>query len=162
MYARCSRILEREIEALRGIGELQKQVHDAVFKREWAGFEALLAKASGIGTELEALEEERRTLFSELPGFSAAPDFETGFYRLSVCLPPDEQRDLTAKYRELRMAGRRVRINNENLLAYIAGIRATMAAFIESAFPGRKGRLYARNGAVIPQDMSCMVLNHSL
>jgi hypothetical protein len=162
MYELCSQVFEREIGLLRGIGELQKQVWDAVLKREWAGFEALLSAAGRIGTELAALEGERQALFDKIPGFSGAADQETGFYRLAVSLPPEEQRELTAKYRELKMAGLRVRINNENLLAYIAGAKAAMSVFIESAFPGRKGRVYTRSGAVVPQDMRCMVLNHSL
>jgi hypothetical protein len=162
MYKLCSQVLEREIELLRGIGEAQKQVWDAVIKREWTDFEALLAMTGRIGAELEGLEGERRVLFAKLPGFSAGMDPEAGFYRLVLSLPPEGQREMTAKYRELKMAGLRVRINNENLLSYIAGIKATMAAFIESAFPDRKGRVYTRSGAVVPQDMRCMVLNHSL
>jgi hypothetical protein len=165
MYALCSRVLGQEIELLQSIAGAQKQVWDAVLKREWAGFETLLAMTGRIGTELENLEGERRGLFRELPGFSGDGDDkteETCFYRLIAPLPPEERGDLAAKYRELRMAVLRVRINNENLLAYIAGIRATMSAFIESAFPDRKGRLYTRRGAAAPPDMRCMVLNHRL
>jgi hypothetical protein len=177
MYTRCSRVLEREIELLRSVGDTQKQVWDAVLKREWAGFEALLAMTGPIGAELERLEGERKALFNGFPasaggqtnqtGQSAQPgqaaaDDETGFYRLISPLPPEERGDLAAKYRELKMAALRIRTNNENLLAYIAGIRATMSAFVESAFPDRKGRLYTRRGAAAPQDMRCMVLNHRL
>jgi hypothetical protein len=160
MYELCSQVLEREVELLRGIGEAQKRVWDAVVKREWTDFEALLSMAGRIGTELAELEGERQALFAKLPGFSGG--LETGFYRLTASLPPDEQKELRTKYRELKLAGLRVRINNENLLAYIAGVKATMSAFIESAFPDRKGRVYTRKGAVVPQDMRCMVLNHSL
>jgi hypothetical protein len=162
MYELCSKILEQEIGLLRGIGDTQKRVWDAVLKREWTDFEALLSMAGRIGTELAELEDERKALFEKVPGFSGATDPEAGFYRLAASLPPEKQRDLTAKYRELKMAGLRVKINNENLLAYIAGVKAAMSAFIESAFPGHKGRVYTRSGAVVPQDMRCMVLNHSL
>jgi hypothetical protein len=169
MYALCSRILGQEIEALQSIAGAQQQVWEAVLKREWTGFEALLAMTGRIGAELENLEGERQGLFRELPGFSGDRDGktgettdETGFYRLIAPLPPEERKELAAKYRELRMAVLRVKINNENLLAYIAGVRATMSAFIESAFPDRKGRLYTRRGAVAPPDMRCMVLNRRL
>jgi hypothetical protein len=162
MYKLCSQILSREIEVLRGIGELQKQVREVVVKREWTGFEALLSMINRIGMELEELEGERKALFYKSPVFSAAADLETGFYRFVISLPQGEQKDLTAKYRELKAACLRVKIYNENLLSYIAGIRTTMSAFIESAFPDRKGRVYTRYGAVVPQDMRCMVLNHSL
>jgi hypothetical protein len=162
MYALCSQLLGREIEILKNIGDAQKQVRDAVLRREWAGFEALLAMTDRIGAELEGLEGERKALFSGFPGFSAAGDDETSFYRLISPLPPEERGELAAKYRELKMTVLRVKINNENLLAYIAGFRAAMSAFVESAFPDRKGRLYTRRGAAAPQDMRCMVLNHRL
>ncbi|MDR2374851.1 MAG: hypothetical protein LBD96_00260 [Treponema sp.] len=162
MYKLCSRVLEREAGILAAVEESQKQVRNAVVKREWTGFEALLAMIDRAAAELEGLEEERKALFSRLPGFSAGHDHETGFYRFIASLPFDEQKKLTAQYRELKMAALRIRINNENLLTYIAGIKVTMSAFIESAFPDRKGRLYSRSGTVIRQDMRCMVLNRSL
>jgi hypothetical protein len=178
MYQVCSRILNRENELLKDIEAAQKQVREAVVKREWADFEKFQAQLGRIGTELEGLEGERKALFggqspsgSEnspgtpgIPGTSRTPrtNEETGFYRLIAGLSPGEQRELTGKYRELRMAGMRVRIHNDNLLAYIAGIRSAMSAFIESVFPGRKGRVYSRSGAVVPQDMRSMVLNRSL
>jgi hypothetical protein len=184
MYQICSRILNRENELLNGIAAAQTQVREAVVKREWADFENLQALLGRIGAELEGLEGERKTLFCGCPpagpGSSPEPspgpqnpenskppetalaNEEAGFFRLIAGLPPGEQRELAGKYRELRMAGIRVRINNDNLLAYIAGIRSTMSAFIESVFPDRKGRVYSRSGAVVPQDMRSMVLNRSL
>jgi hypothetical protein len=175
MYQVCSRVLDRETELLIGIEAAQKQVREAVVKREWADFEKLQARLGRIGAELEGLEGERKALFGgqspsgsgnspEVPGIPGTPGVneETGFYRLIAGLSPAEQRDLTGKYRELRLAGLRVRIHNDNLLAYIAGIRSAMSAFIESVFPDRKGRVYSRSGAVVPQDMRSMVLDRSL
>jgi hypothetical protein len=169
MYQVCSRVLDRETELLTSIEAAQKQVREAVIKREWADFEKLQARLGRIGTELEGLEGERKALFNgqspagggNSPG-TPGTDEETGFYRLIAGLPSTEQRDLTGKYRELKLAGLRVRINNDNLLAYIAGIRSAMSAFIESVFPDRKGRVYSRSGAVVPQDMRSMVLDRSL
>jgi hypothetical protein len=169
MYQVCSRILDREKELLNGIEAVQKQVREAVVKREWADFESLQTLLGRVGVELEELDGERKALFGgytqvkagNSPG-AAEIDEEAGFYRLTAGLPPEEQRKLAGKYRELRMAGLRVRINNDNLLAYIAGIKSTMSAFIESVFPDRKGRVYSRSGAVVPQDMRSMVLNRSL
>jgi hypothetical protein len=172
MYQVCSRVLNRETELLKGIEAAQKQVREAVVKREWADFEKLQAQIGRIGAELEGLEGERKALFygqaplgggnsPETPETSGINE-EIGFYRFIAGLPPAEQRDLAEQYRELRTAGLKVRINNDNLLAYIAGIKASMSAFIESAFPDRRGRVYSRNGAVVPQDMRSMVLNRSL
>ncbi|MDR0731411.1 MAG: flagellar protein FlgN [Treponema sp.] len=162
MYKLCFQVLRRETGLLEAIGEAQKQVRDAVVKREWPGFEALLTMIDRTAVELEGLEAERKALFDKLPGVSAYPDNETGFYRFIASLPFDEQKELRAQYRELKIAALRVKINNENLLTYIAGIKATVSAFIESAFPDRKGRLYSRSGTVRPQDMRGMVLNRSL
>jgi hypothetical protein len=162
MYQVCSRILDRENELLRGVEAAQAQVRDTVVRREWAGFEGLLAAINRIGAELEGLEGERSALFGKIFPLAPETDGETGFYRLIAGLPPGERRELGGKYRELKMAGLRVRINNDNLLAYIAGIKVAVSAFIESAFPGRGGRVYSPSGMVMSQDMRCMVLNHRL
>jgi hypothetical protein len=161
MYQVCSRILDRENELLKGIEAAQIQVRDTVVKREWTGFEGFLAAIGRIGAELEELEGERRALFEKLFPPFREKDEESGFYRLIAGLPPEEQRELGGKYRELKMAGLRIRMNNDNLLAYIAGIRAMVSAFFESAFPGRGGRIYSPSG-VRQQDMRSMVLNHRL
>ncbi|MDR2178259.1 MAG: flagellar protein FlgN [Treponema sp.] len=160
MHKVCSQVLGREAELLQGIAEAQKRVRNAVIKRKWADFETILAAIGRTAAELEGLERERKALFGKLSG--GFPDNEAGFYRFLAFLPPGEQKELTAKYRELKIAALRIKINNENLLAYITGIKATMSAFIESAFPDRRGRVYSRSGAVMPQDMRCMVLNRSL
>jgi hypothetical protein len=166
MYQLCARILSRETELLKGIQAAQKQVREAVAKREWADFDRLQSALNQIGEELRGLEGERKALFSESPRESAgkfdAETGEAGFYRFIEGLPPGEQRDLSGKYRELRMAGLRARIDNDNLLAYTAGLKTLVSAFIESAFPDRKGRVYSRSGAVAPRDMRSMVLSHSL
>ncbi|MDR1444682.1 MAG: hypothetical protein LBI94_07370 [Treponema sp.] len=161
MYQVCSRILDRENELLNGIEAAQQQVRDTVVKREWAGFEGFLAAIDRIGAELEKQEGERKALFGALFPSSREADGETGFYRLIAGLPPEEQRELGGKYRELKMAGLRVRMNNDNLLVYIAGIKVAVSAFVESAFPGRGGRVYSPSG-IRHQDMRCMVLNHRL
>jgi hypothetical protein len=169
IYEACSQVLGRETELLCGIEAAQKQVWDAVINREWTDFEALLSMMDRIGVELGGLEEERERIIHELaeplvppaPGSFAEPLAPGSFYRLISGLPEAERKELTGLYRELKMAGIRVRIANENLLSYIAEVKATMTGFIEAAFPDRKGKVYARNGAVVPADMRSMVLNRS-
>jgi hypothetical protein len=164
IYEACSQVLGRETELLCGIEAAQKQVWDAVIKRQWTDFEDLLAMMDRIGTELEALEEERKQVIHELSGGPSKNGWEGengGFYRIVAMLPEAERKELTGLYRELKMAGIRVRIANDNLLSYIAEVKTTMSGFIEAAFPDRKGKVYSRNGAVVPADMRSMVLNRS-
>jgi hypothetical protein len=160
VYAVCSQVLGREIELLCDIEAAQKRVWDAVVKREWTDFEALMAGMGLIGAELGRLEDQRMGLVKELTADSGGRGDD--FYALTAPLPAPERHELTEKYRGLKMAGLRVRMANESLLAYMAGIKTTMAGFIEAAFPDRKGRVYSRSGAVVPQDMRSMVLNRSL
>jgi hypothetical protein len=161
-------VLGRETELLCGIEAAQKQVWDAVIKREWTDFESLISMMDRIGTELAGLEEERQQvihkLSDELTGSSGPAGGEaenSSFYRLISTLPEPERKELTDLYRQLKMAGLRVRIANDNLLAYLAEVKTTMSGFIEAAFPDRKGRVYSRSGAVVPADMRSMVLNRS-
>jgi hypothetical protein len=164
IYEACSQVLGRETELLGGIEAAQKQVWDAVINREWTDFEGLLAMMDRIGIELGELEEERKRVICELAGGLSKNGWEGengSFYRLISGLPEAERKELTGCYRELKMAGIRVRIANDNLLSYIAEVKATMTGFIEAAFPDRKGKVYTRNGAVAPADMRSMVLNRS-
>jgi hypothetical protein len=160
VYDACSQVLGRETELLCDIEAAQKRVWDAVVKREWADFEALMAGMGKIGAELGRLEDERTGLVRELAADSGGGGDD--FYGMAALLPARERHELMEKYRGLKMAGLRVRTANESLVAYMAGIKTTMAGFIEAAFPDRKGRVYSRSGAVVPQDMRSMVLNRRL
>jgi hypothetical protein len=159
IYEACSQVLGRETELLCGIEEAQKQVWDAIIKRQWTDFEALMSMMDRIAMELTGLEEERGQIVHSLQ--QGDDDENVRFYRLLSALPEIERKELTGRYRELKMASLRVRIANDNLLIYIAEVKATMAGFIEAAFPDRKGRVYSRSGAVVPADMRSMVLNRS-
>jgi hypothetical protein len=160
VYDCCSQVLGRETELLGDIEAAHKRVWDAVVKRDWADFEALMAGMDRIGAELGRLEDERMGLVREMAADSGGRGDD--FYAVVAPLPPGERKELSERYRGLKMAGLRVRAANESLLAYMAGIRATMSGFIEAIFPDRKGRVYSRSGAVVPQDMRSMVLNHRL
>jgi hypothetical protein len=160
LYDVCSQVLGRETELLRAVEAAQKRVWDAVVRREWADFEALMAGMDRIGDELGRLEAERMGLVRELAADSGGGGED--FYAVVALLPPGERYDLAERYRGLKMAGLRVRVANESLLAYMAGIKGTMAGFIGAVFPDRKGRVYSRSGAVVPQDMRSMVLNRRL
>ncbi|GHV48796.1 hypothetical protein AGMMS49546_39530 [Spirochaetia bacterium] len=163
LYEGCSSILERETGMLREIESLQKLVWDAVISREWTDFEAHISRLNDFSAEFEVLEAERAEILAEFQEKAPlAPNHgeETRFYILVSRFPDAQRTELTNKYRELKKETIKVRISNDTLLSYLAGAKATVAGFLEAAFPDRKGRLYSRRGTAIPADMRSMVLNH--
>jgi hypothetical protein len=159
VFGRVSSVLRRETELLTEIGSLQKQVWETVLNRVWENFEGLMESLNVLGAEFRVLEQERAGLMGEFAGEGLREG--ESFYRLASRLPGPEGRELAGLYRNLKGETLRVRIASDSLLNYLGEARATASGFLEAAFPGRKGRVYSRQGALIPADMRSMVLNQS-
>jgi hypothetical protein len=158
IFGQVSSVLRREAELLTEIGSLQKKVWETVLNRVWDNFEGLMGALNILGTEFQVLEQERARLMAE---FGAQAWEGESFYRLASRLPGPDGRELAGLYRKLKSETLRVRIANDSLLDYLGEAKTTVAGFLEAAFPDRKGKVYSRQGALIPADMRSMVLNQS-
>jgi hypothetical protein len=160
-------ILKREIEILGKISSIQDLVRTAVVKREWVDFESLLAGMHEQGSEFELLEAERAGIFADIVpeksrGQASEQDAEAlNFYTLISRFPEDKRKELGELYRKLKQEALKTRMANDALLRYLNEGRTVIAAFLEAAFPDRKGKLYSRWGKQIRTDMRSMVLNRS-
>jgi hypothetical protein len=158
IFSQVSSVLRRETELLTEIGSLQKQVWETVLNRVWENFEGLMESLNVLGAEFQVLEQERAGLMAEFGGQARESE---SFYRLVSHLPGPEGRDLAGLYRNLKSETLRVRIANDSLLDYLGEAKTTVTGFLEAAFPDRRGKVYSRQGALIPADMRSMVLNQS-
>jgi hypothetical protein len=160
-------ILKREIEILGNISFIQDLVRNAVVNREWADFESLLDKMHEQGSEFELLEAERAGLFADfVPEKDRNEDRHknteaVNFYTLISRFPENNRKELTELYRKLKLETLKTRMANDSLLRYLNEGRAVIAAFLEAAFPDRKGKLYSRLGKQVQADMRSMVVNCS-
>jgi hypothetical protein len=158
----CLKILKAETELLKKIGSIQIFVKNAVINREWVDFELLLNSLSALSAEFEILEAERVRLFTGLARHGGEEEPGAGFYALVTRLPGAERKELTELYRRMKMETFKIRLTNDTLMQYLNEARATVAAFLDAAFPDRKGRIYSRQGVHIQADMRSMVLNQRL
>jgi len=158
VFEKCKAILLKECELVRRITSLQNLVYEAVINRDWGGFEANFSKLNKIGEEFTELEHERERLFA---GILPESDVSARFYSLTAGLPLEQRNELTEIYRNLKLETMRVKIMGENITSFIAEARATVAGFLEIAFPERKGKIYTPYGMAVSHDMRSMVLNRS-
>jgi hypothetical protein len=161
-YAECALILRQEIELLEKIRALQDQVKNAITSREWTDFEHYMGSLAAIGDEFEALDLERKALFT---GFAKELGFNNegvGFYSFAARLPETQQRELSELYRRIKMQTLGVRFANDSLTDYLNETQAVISGFLEAVFPDRKGKIYTRQGTQVSPDMRSMVLNQSL
>ncbi|MDR2020321.1 MAG: hypothetical protein LBQ14_06115 [Treponema sp.] len=155
-------ILTGEIGLLEKIALIQMQVKNAVINREWADFELLLDTLGKFSAEFETLEEERIRLFADLLPQKDGKGEGAGFYAMISRFSAEERKALTGLYRQLKMETFKIRLANDTLLRYLNEARTTVTAFLEAAFPDRKGRLYSRRGTQVPADMRSVVLSRRL
>jgi hypothetical protein len=166
LFEQCRDILIRECELVQKAASIQKEIEEAVTKREWIDFENHFEAMNAMGSGFVALEKEREGLFAEFEAAAGreenAPhldDDKGRFYALAAGLPAQQRDELTALYRSLKLEALRLRMAGESLLAYLASAKATLEGFIELAFPDRGGRMYSHRGIKVTHDMRSMVLN---
>jgi hypothetical protein len=161
-YEACLAVLKAQTEILEKITAVQMFVKNAVINREWADFELLLNSLSVLSAEFETLEARRVRLFDDFFLRTGEKDAQAGFYVIAARLPGAERKEITELYRRMKMETFKIRLANETLMQYLNEARATVASFLEAAFPDRKGRIYSRRGIHIQADMRSMVLNQRL
>jgi hypothetical protein len=155
-------VLERELTLVEQIEEAQILVRDAVRRRAWVDFEALLDSMNRMGAEFEELDRDREAIFGRFVaalGGDAAPEGEARFYALVSRLDGEERAALTGRYRELKSRVWKIRFKNDSLAHYLGQIHTLVTGFIDAAFPDRKGKLYTRQGTPRAADMRSMVLD---
>ena len=164
IYEKCREILLRECELVQEAAAVQEKFRTAVINREWAGFEGHINAMNVIEDKLAGLEDERERLFDAFETLvrqDASSDAKSRFYAMASILPESQRNDLTAIYRSLKMESLKLRMENEALMNYLAGIKATLTDFFALAFPDRAGKIYTREGTHLSHDMRSMVLNRS-
>jgi hypothetical protein len=162
-YEQKKQVLERENELLGKITDAQAAVKNAVTKREWADFEAILFSMNEYKEQFESLETERLALFADtVPAAPPADGNMPHFYATISHLPEDQRKDMANMYRNIKERALKVRLANDALLLYLNEAKATTNAFIKAAFPERKGGVYSRQGKKVSSDMRSMVLDQVL
>ena len=167
-FGRCVSVLTGEIELLKRLSIAQDGVRKAVMAREWTDFEEKTAGVNRMSEEFALLENERVRLFSALAATTHTGDCSARpggveskpFYMLIAGLVPEEGRELSRLYRDLKMATLKMRALNETFLAYLNEAKALAAAYLEAACPARGGKLYTRKGHRVSQDLRSIVFNN--
>jgi hypothetical protein len=165
IYEKCRDILMQECELIQNAAALQEKIRLAVTEREWTVFEDNLSAMNAIESKIETLETEREQLFTVFEtlihqkSFSDNLDAKGRFYALVCMLPENQRNDLTSIYRSLKLESIKLRMANEALMSYLAGIKTTLKDFFDLAFPERAGKIYTNRGTHSLNDMSSIVLN---
>jgi len=166
-YEKCREILLSECEIIQNAAFTQEKLRIAVMNREWTDFESHSNDMNAIEVKMTLLENEREKLFTAFEAltrqntYTGMKDAKGRFYAMASFLPEEQRNDLTAIYRSLKMETLKLRLANEALMTYMAGIKSTLSEFFSLAFPERAGKLYTQRGTHFSHDMRSMVLNQS-
>lgn len=154
---RCIRMLRAQLDLLCRLQATQEIVRTAVLKRDWEGFDTLVARMDAYANEFSLLEEERLALWRAL-----GLESEGGrFYQSIVLFPEEERLELSTLFRRLKLETLRVKLANDTLAAYIQQAKLTIHSFLNAAFPDRRGRLYSRRGHSVDAEMRSIVLDRT-
>jgi len=165
IYEKCRDILLLECELVQNAVVLQEKIRKAVTQKDLAVFEDNLCAMNEIECKMEGLENEREKLFTVFEAivhqksFSESLDAKSRFYKLVSILPENQRNDLTSIYRSLKIEALKLRMANDTLMTYLAGVKATLKDFFELAFPERSVKTYTNQGTHLSHDMRSMVLN---
>lgn len=148
-------MLTRQLDAVARLQSAQEAVRQSVLKRDWEGFDDLIARMDSAAAAFASLEEERVSLWASIGMESGAG----GYYQSIHRFPDEERRELSRLYRSLKLETLRVKLANDALMGYIQQAKLTINSFLGAAFPDRRGTLYSRSGRSVDSEMRSIVLN---
>jgi hypothetical protein len=167
-YSSCVSVFNREIELLKKIFTVEESVHQAVMAREWADFEWRIAEINQLSEDFNLLEAQRVEVLASLEEKNSIdtetkPQSEHSFYALAAAnLTPEECREISRLYRELKMETLKVKTLNETFMSYVDELRAMTTAWLEAIFPVKGGKLYTRKGLQATRDLRSIMLNQHI
>jgi hypothetical protein len=166
IYEKCKDILLRESELIQIAAEMQENLRLAVIEREWDSIEDRFKAINEVEEKMAVLESEREELFADFELTQnhddiADMDAKSRFILITKHLPENQQNDLLIIYSNLKMEAMKLRMANETLVTYLAGIKSIVKEFFELAFPDRAGKMYTSRGTHHSNDMRSMMLNQS-
>ena len=155
------RTLRAEARTLRDFADLQKDLQQAISKRQWTELNKEIEALRQLAEKIETLEEDRIQAYRTLKRSLQAGDKES-FTEIVARLPAKDRDELLSLYRHLKAAVIRVKASAGLLNYYLQSMSEALRQILEELFPHRKGKMYSRTGkAKEPGDESLMLYGNA-
>jgi alanyl-tRNA synthetase len=155
------RTLRAEARTLKDFADLQKDLQQAISKRQWTELNKEIDALRQLAEKIETLEEDRIQAYQMLKSSLQADDQES-FAEIVSRLPAKERDELLVLYRHLKAAVIRVKASAGLLNYYVQSMSDALRQILEELFPHRKGKMYSRTGkAKEPGDESLMLYGNA-
>jgi alanyl-tRNA synthetase len=155
------RTLRAEARTLKDFADLQKDLQQAISKRQWTELNKEIDALRQLAEKIETLEEDRIQAYQMLKSSLQADDQES-FIEIVSRLPAKERDELLVLYRHLKAAVIRVKASAGLLNYYVQSMSDALRQILEELFPHRKGKMYSRTGkAKEPGDESLMLYGNA-
>jgi alanyl-tRNA synthetase len=155
------RTLRAEARTLKDFADLQKDLQQAISKRQWTELNKEIDALRQLAEKIETLEEDRIQAYQTLKSSLQAGDQES-FAEIVSRLPAKERDELLVLYRHLKAAVIRVKASAGLLNYYVQSMSDALRQILEELFPHRKGKMYSRTGkAKEPGDESLMLYGNA-
>ena len=155
------RTLRAEARTLKDFADLQKDLQQAISKRQWTELNKEIDALRQLAEKIETLEEDRIQAYQTLKSSLQAKEQES-FTEIVARLPAKERDELLVLYRHLKAAVIRVKASAGLLNYYVQSMSEALRQILEELFPHRKGKMYSRTGKPKePGDESLMLYGNA-
>jgi hypothetical protein len=155
------RALRAEARTLKDFADLQKELQQAISKRQWTELNKEIDALRKLAEKIEIQEEDRIQAYQRLKNSLRAEDRES-FTEIVARLPAKDRDELLTLYRHLKAAVIRVKASAGLLNYYVQSMSEALRQILEELFPHRKGKMYSRTGkAKEPGDESLMLYGNA-
>lgn len=154
-------LIHREIELLEKFSELELNLQDCIFNRDWKGFEGILKEMQPVSEDLVEVEESRNAAYDELRAKTTGRE-DASFYQVVLGLPEEQRESFSQLYRKLKFTVLRLKGITEGMDSFVGSMTGTMREILDDIFPYRKGNIYSSRGRARAVNENPMVVNHHL
>lgn len=153
------RLLGEQTEMIDMLGEKQAELQQLVAEKKWDEMEQLVPRMTQLSEAIASIEAQRNEAFAEIAAsFGGVESFANVLSRL----PEEIRRQVSERYRALKIAVLRLQSRTATMDAYVRSSMSTNRGVLQELFPEHATSGYTREGHGHFSTASAVVVDREL
>jgi hypothetical protein len=153
--------MRRECSLLIEFHDAETEMRARIHEKDLDGLQVIIESLMTLADELVETENARHRAFEAIKRESGEPD-EATFYQVVVHLREPERNAVTDLYRTMKFSVFGIQAVSVSVDEQVRSLNDTMHAILGELYPHRKGNLYSKSGAKLPNGTNPLLIDREL
>ena len=153
--------MQRECTLLAEFHDAETTMRARIHQKDWDGLESVMAEMTTLADRLVETENARHNAFEAVRS-EVEEEASATFYQVIVHLSPEERDALAELYRTMKFSVFGIQAVSYCVDDHVRTLNDTMHEVLGELYPHRKGSIYSKSGAKLPNDANPLLIDQEL